>query len=231
MFGRTGVEGALDDPAWTQPAIYALECALGALWSSLGIRPNVVVGQGLGELAAAQAAGVFGLEDGLRLAADRGGEQRREGIAAAPPSIAYVSGVTGRLLEAGAALDDAYWQRQAREPAAFDRCVESLEDLGAQVVVEIGPAAALGPLVASTWPESAGGAGVPVVLSSLRGDLQGDDGFVEAVAGAYRAGLGVSFAGLFAGETRRRISLPGYPFQRRRHWIDLPNRTASGAGG
>ncbi|MXZ34914.1 MAG: acyltransferase domain-containing protein, partial [Acidobacteria bacterium] len=230
MFGRTGGEGALDDPAWTRPAIYALECALGALWSSLGIRPNVVVGQGLGELAAAQAAGAFGLEEGLRLAADRGGGQRAEGMASAPPSIAFVSGVTGRLLEAGAALDEAYWQRQAREPAALDRCVKSLEALCVQVVVEIGPAAVLGPRVASIWPESAGGTGVPVVLSSLKRDWQGGDDFVEAVAGAYRAGLGVSLAGLFAGETRRRISLPGYPFQRRRHWIDLPDRTASGAG-
>lgn len=54
------------------------------------------------------------------------------------------------------------------------------------------------------------------------GDLPagGDCGFVRAVAGAYEAGLTVSFAGLFAGETRRRVSLPGYPFQRRRRRIE-----------
>ena len=231
MFGRTGAEGALDDPAWTQPAVYALGCALAALWSSLGIRPNAVVGQGIGELAAAQAAGVFGLEEGLRLAAARGAGRQPPDIAAGPPSLAFVSGVTGRLLEAGAALDQAYWQRQARESAPLDRRLEPLADLGVQVVVEVGPDAMAGPMIASAWPESSGGAGAPVVLSSLRRDLQGDDGFVEAVAGAYRAGLGVSFEGLFAGERRRRISLPGYPFQRRRHWIDLPKRTASGAGG
>ena len=45
------------------------------------------------------------------------------------------------------------------------------------------------------------------------------DGSVEAVAKAYEAGLDVDFAGLFAGERRRRISLPGYPFQRRRFWV------------
>ena len=38
-------------------------------------------------------------------------------------------------------------------------------------------------------------------------------GFVEAVAGAYEAGLEVAFVGLFAGEARRRISLPIYPFR------------------
>ncbi len=72
MFGRPGAAGELDDPQWKQPAIYALECALAALWASLGVRPDVVVGHSLGEIAAAHAAGVFSLEDGLRLAAARG---------------------------------------------------------------------------------------------------------------------------------------------------------------
>ena len=72
MFGRPGAAGELDDPQWKQPAIYALECALTALWSSIGIRPDVVLGHSLGEIAAAHTAGVFSLEDGLRFAAARG---------------------------------------------------------------------------------------------------------------------------------------------------------------
>ena len=64
MFGLPGAAGDLDDPQWKQPAIYALECALSALWSSIGIRPEVVVGHSLGEIAAAQAAGVLSIEDG-----------------------------------------------------------------------------------------------------------------------------------------------------------------------
>ena len=231
MFGRSGGEGVLNDPGWTRPAVYALECALAALWSSLGIRPSVVVGQGLGELAAAQAAGVFGLEEGLRLAAARGAEQQPENVALAPPSLAFVSSLTGRLVESGDGLDQAYWQRQARGTAAFERCLEPVADLGVQVLVEIGPDAVLGPMVPSAWPESSGGAGAPVVLSSLRRDSRGNHNFLEAVAGAYHAGLGVSFAGLFAGEARRRVSLPGYPFQRRRHWIDPPKRTVSSTVG
>ena len=72
MFGRVGAAGELDDPKWKQPAIYALECALTALWSSLGVRPDVVFGHSLGEIAAAHTAGVFSLEDGLRFASARG---------------------------------------------------------------------------------------------------------------------------------------------------------------
>ena len=72
MFGRGGSPGDLDDPVWKQPSIYALECGLTALWKSVGVRPDVVFGHSLGEIAAAQAAGVFSLEDGLRFAAARG---------------------------------------------------------------------------------------------------------------------------------------------------------------
>ena len=69
MFGRPGATGRLDDPEWAQPAIYSLACARAALWASVGVRPGVVAGHGIGELAAAWAAGVFTLEDGLRIAA------------------------------------------------------------------------------------------------------------------------------------------------------------------
>ncbi|MCY3760212.1 MAG: beta-ketoacyl synthase N-terminal-like domain-containing protein, partial [Gemmatimonadetes bacterium] len=249
MFGGAGPEGALEDPARAQPTVYALECALAALWSSLGIRPGAVVGQGLGELAAAQAAGVFGLEEGLRLAAVRGAtdparngqEAVLEATAISPPALPFVSSVTGRVLDADG-LDREYWQRRGQEPVAFDRCAETLAGLGVQAVLEIGADAVLAPMFSRAWPKpgdgrqadgngsrasaSGGSPGAPVALSSLRQDSQGDDAFVSAVAGAYEAGLAVSFAGLFAGETRRRISLPGYPFQRRRHWIEA--QTASG---
>ena len=86
MFGRPGAAGQLDEPAWTQPAIYALECALTALWESVGVRPDVVLGHSLGEIAAAHTAGAFSLEDGLRFASTRGrlmGDLPRAGAMAA----------------------------------------------------------------------------------------------------------------------------------------------------
>ena len=72
MFSEQGDSSPLDDTAYTQPALFSLEYSLARLWRSWGIEPSIVMGHSVGEYAAACVAGVFGLEDGLRLIAERG---------------------------------------------------------------------------------------------------------------------------------------------------------------
>ncbi|HQT20565.1 MAG TPA: SDR family NAD(P)-dependent oxidoreductase [Polynucleobacter sp.] len=56
---------------YSQPTLFTLEIALANLWKSWGVIPSYVMGHSLGELAAACFAGVFSLEDGLRIVAKR----------------------------------------------------------------------------------------------------------------------------------------------------------------
>jgi acyl transferase domain-containing protein/SAM-dependent methyltransferase/acyl carrier protein len=68
----TKEDGSLHETEWTQPALFAIEYGLTQLWRSWGIEPAAVIGHSVGEYVAACVAGVFSLEDGLRLIVERG---------------------------------------------------------------------------------------------------------------------------------------------------------------
>ncbi|OBA76806.1 polyketide synthase [Mycobacterium sp. 1554424.7] len=80
MLPRPFLEVIFDDEAgdtlrhtsFAQPALFAVEMGLARLWQSWGVEPDVVLGHSVGQYAAACVAGVFSLEDGARLMAERG---------------------------------------------------------------------------------------------------------------------------------------------------------------
>lgn len=67
----------LDQPAYAQPANFAVQAGLTKVWESLGIVPEVVVGHSIGEIGAAYAAGVLSLEDAVRVSIERSRWQQK----------------------------------------------------------------------------------------------------------------------------------------------------------
>ena len=162
-----------------------------------------------------------------------------DGVEIKQPSLTFISNLTGTVIEPETALDVSYWTRHAREAVAFASGVRAMAELDIDLVVEIGPHDVLGTMATLAWPESLPGGAVseaPAVLSSLRrpprdgSSPDPESSFIDAVAQAYEAGLDICFDGLFAGETRHRISLPSYPFQRERHWVQRTGRRRAEAG-
>ena len=234
-----GPENLPDSKMWQSPVLFALQCAQVTLWESVGVRPDVVFGIGTGELAAAYAAGVLKLEDGLTLAARRtelmngnpGDEDAQtflQRVSFAPPSIGMVSGVTGLPASSDVPLDAAYWIQQARSSVAFGQSIASIAEMEITAVVEIGHEALLKPKILSTWPKISKqtDAEPQTIVLAGAGKSTKDTAkaskanFMHSIAKLYEAGLNPNFSGLFAGEKRCRISLPSYPFQRRHFWFE-----------
>src|SRR6202040_1944098 len=69
----------LSDIGVVQPAIFAVQVALAALWRSWGVEPEAVVGHSMGEAAAAHVAGALSLEDAARVICGRSRLLRRAG--------------------------------------------------------------------------------------------------------------------------------------------------------
>lgn len=67
-----GPESKLEDPLYREPVLFAVEVALARLWGSWDVTPAAVIGQGLGEIAAAHIAGALPLDIAVRTAVLRG---------------------------------------------------------------------------------------------------------------------------------------------------------------
>ncbi|MGC4969132.1 condensation domain-containing protein [Streptomyces globisporus] len=133
------------------------------------------------------------------------------------PSIPVVSCLTGRVLDPAEICEPAYWARQMRGTVRFADAVRTVSQEGRHLFLEVGPGRTLTPMVRRT------GVDPQRALASGRGgaDDRTDGGaLLSALGSLYRAGVTVAWDGFWEGQRRHRLPLPGYPFERRRHWID-----------
>ncbi|GAA3151661.1 type I polyketide synthase [Streptomyces echinatus] len=209
---RARLEARLGRPlsAYRYAAVFALQVALYRLIRSCGVVPELVAGSGIGEITAAHAAGVLTLDDAVALAAD-----------------------AARAADAG--------DREAGHREAGDRLRATAERIGCAEprITLVSPGEPGRP---EYW--AAGGflrSGTEDVLSGVRsrgatacleldpGAVLAEDGVLTRLATAYTAGTTVSWEALFTGTDAGRVRLPGYPFQRKRYWLDAP--AGPGRGG
>lgn len=141
------------------------------------------------------------------------------------PTLPYVSNVTGTWATPADAIDPEYWVRHLRSTVRF---ADGLTTLLAEprALVELGPGSQLASLVR----QHPGHASAGTILTTLRHAKEDDSDertLLDAVGRLWTIGVPVDWDRMYAGEQRRRMPLPTYPFARDRHWI-APGRGMEG---
>jgi phthiocerol/phenolphthiocerol synthesis type-I polyketide synthase E len=142
-----------------------------------------------------------------------------EGIALAPPSIPYVSNVTGTWITPSQATSPAYYAEHLRRAVKFEAGVRTLTADPAVALLEVGPGNVLTTLARLT----VGKEGPKRVMQSTgRPQEERADTLMirEAAGKLWLTGVPLDYAGLHAGRTPYRVPLPTYPFERKRFWVD-----------
>jgi acyl transferase domain-containing protein/NADPH:quinone reductase-like Zn-dependent oxidoreductase/NAD(P)-dependent dehydrogenase (short-subunit alcohol dehydrogenase family) len=141
----------------------------------------------------------------------------RDGLAElrpGPARVPLVSTSTGSWVE-GERLDADHWWANLRQPVRFDAAVGALAAAGRRVVIELGAH----PVLTRSIAESLDGDST--VLPTLRRGVADRRALLRTVAGAHVRGRPVDWVAMSGGDGRC-VRVPTYPWQRERHWFDVP---------
>jgi amino acid adenylation domain-containing protein len=138
-----------------------------------------------------------------------------------PPRVPYLSNLTGGWISASDATDPDYWVRHARQPVRFAEGLREAVRDSRHFLLEVGPGQTLSRLARAAAPTVAGFGSVST-LPRPNGKETDEMALARAQAELWLAGVELNWAALHHPERRLRVSLPTYPFERERHWIDTP---------
>ena len=142
-----------------------------------------------------------------------------------PPTLPYISNLTGQWITEQEATDPGYWTRHWRQTVRFAEGIQLLLDVPTTILLEVGPGRSLSTLAQRMADRH--GAQSQLILSSLRHPQApvSDLAFLLNTCGRlWCAGVTIDWSqriGTTPASTqqRRRLSLPTYPFERERYWI------------
>lgn len=219
-----------NETALIQPALFALEYALAQMWKSWGIKPDLVMGHSVGEYTAACIAGCFSLEDGLFMISQRtrlmqdsqliepmveAYRQVLNEICFHEPKVPLISNITGKVLPNTELPGSDYWGRHVLSPAPLLSDVTAAQNESDTLFIEIAPQPLLTNLECLDDPRDKD-AWLATTPEKSSDNMEQS---LKALSILYMSGFQVHWKGVFPDSHFQRVSLPGYPFDRKRFWI------------
>lgn len=134
------------------------------------------------------------------------------------PQIPYVSCVTGQWVTPEDVMSADYWTRHVRETVRFSQAISQVLEQGDLLALEVGP----GNVLATLTRQHAAQSSNRVIVSSLAdgsSDRRESLAIQEALGTLWVGGAQLDWQKLHAGSRRQRVSLPTYPFERKRFWL------------
>lgn len=140
-----------------------------------------------------------------------------------PPVLRYASNLTGDWARPEEVCEPDYWLAHMRRPVRFGDGLARCLGLGPVATVEVGPSAGLTGLVRRHPPVDGAHHTVRCLPQPSAGQEPSEVGsVVAAVADLWAVGCPVRWDAFHRAREPRRVSVPAYPFQRRRHWVEPP---------
>ncbi|MEU4564999.1 acyltransferase domain-containing protein, partial [Actinoplanes sp. NPDC023936] len=135
-----------------------------------------------------------------------------------PPQRLVGSNVTGGWLSEQDATDPGYWVRHLRGTVRFGDNLRTATGLPDAAFLEVGPGHALGTMALAISRAAGAEATTSIVASAPSGPDEDEvEVLLTAMARLWLAGTPIDWAAFTAGERRHRVTLPPYPFERRRY--------------
>jgi len=149
-------------------------------------------------------------------------EEKASQIHFKTPRIPVISNLTGRILESGE-ISPAYWRKHLREAVRFADGIRFLADRGSEIFLELGPKPVLLGMGKRCFDRAPG-----LWLSALDSNRDDEKNLLATLGDLYLQGIPVDWKGLDS-TPHAPVSLPPYPFEEKRCWLDIPHRTRRGS--
>ncbi|MBN3876117.1 aminotransferase class III-fold pyridoxal phosphate-dependent enzyme [Nostoc sp.] len=146
-----------------------------------------------------------------------------------PPQIPFVSTVTADWITAQQATDPMYWATHLRQTVRFAEGVQTLWQQPERLLLEVGPRITTTTLARQQAKDIKQQIAIPSLGDNAENEAEWT-ALLKAVGQLWLAGVSIDWSNFYQRETRQRIPLPTYPFERQRFWIDPPphpNRAAT----